>query len=147
MILKEEQMTKVKRSLLFLLPLLIVMSLGITSCSESEGNEKELKQTEDKSKAVNVETVELKGTEYIDFINVIGTLKPIEKASLSYQTGGIIKTILKDKGKQVSKGDTILIIDNDVLKANLDGAKANYELAEVTFQKQEKIFKDSGRGL
>lgn len=135
-------MTKMKYSILLLLPLIMLMSFGINSCSESEGSEKEPQEIEEKSKAVNVQTVELKGTEYIDYINVIGTLKPIEKANLSYQSGGIIKKILRDKGERVSKGDTILIIDNDVLKANLDGAKANYELAEVTYRKQEKIFKD-----
>ncbi|MBU2493567.1 MAG: efflux RND transporter periplasmic adaptor subunit [Bacteroidetes bacterium] len=134
-------MTKIKYSKLFLLPLFILMSFVIVSCGESEGSEKENQQTEDKSKAVNVQTVELKGTEYIDYINVIGTLKPFEKANLSYQSGGIIKKILKDKGDRVAEGDTILIIDNDVLKANLDGAKANFELAEVTYQKQAEIYK------
>lgn len=135
-------MTTKQITKLLILPLLIVFSFAVSSCSESEGSEKSSKNSEDNTRAVSVETLELKGTNYIDYINVIGTLKPLEKASLSYQTGGIIKEIVKDKGEKVSAGETIVIIDNDVLKANLDGAKANFELAEVTFQKQEKIYKD-----
>lgn len=132
-----KQMTK-----LLILPLLIVFSFALSSCSDSEGSEKSSNNAEDNTRAVSVETIELKSINYIDYINVIGTLKPLEKASLSYQAGGIIKEIVKDKGEKVNMGETIVIIDNDVLKANLDGAKANYELAEVTFQKQEKIYKD-----
>ena len=135
-------MTKNQLTKLLILPLLLIFSFAVSSCSESEGSEKDSKSDVDKTRAVSVETMELKGTDYIDDINVIGTLKPFEKATLSYQTGGIIKTIVKDKGEKVNKGDTIVIIDNDILKATLDGAKANYDLAEVTFQKQEKIFKD-----
>lgn len=134
-------MTTKQITKLLILPLLIVFSFAVSSCSESEGSEKSSKNSEDNTRAVSVETLELKGTNYIDYINVIGTLKPLEKASLSYQTGGIIKEIVKDKGEKVSAGETIVIIDNDVLKANLDGAKANFELAEVTFQKQEKYIK------
>lgn len=135
-------MTVIKISKMLMLPLLLVFSFAVASCGESQGSEKESDKAEDKTRSVSVETMKLKGTDYVDYINVIGTLKPLEKASLSYQTGGIIKEIVKDKGAKVNKGDTIVIIDNDVLKANLDGAKANYELAEITFQKQEKIFKD-----
>lgn len=136
-------MTKVKYSNLFLLPiLLMIFSVAITSCGESEGSENEKQTENDKTKAVNVETMVLEGSDFTDYINVIGTLKPIEKANLSYQPGGIVKSIIKDKGSVVAEGDTILIIDNDVLKANLDGAKANYELAEMTYRKQEKIFED-----
>jgi membrane fusion protein (multidrug efflux system) len=50
---------------------------------------------------------------------------------------------LIDKGGYAQKGDTIAILDNDVLKANAAAAKAKYELAQVTYEKQAQIFKDN----
>jgi RND family efflux transporter MFP subunit len=125
---------------IFMLIFALMILVVLTSCGESDGSEKE-KAEEDESRVVRVETEELKGSQYTDFIKIIGQLKPIEKASLSHPTGGIIKTFNKDKGDYVNKGDTIAVIDNDVLKANLASAKAKYDLAEITYDKQEEIFK------
>ena len=136
-------MTKTKLAKLIILPLIFFSAIALNSCGESEGSSQQLENPiEDNERSVSVEVLKLKGSEYIDYINVIGTLKTFEKANLSYQQGGVIKKFLKDKGDHVSKGDTILVIDNDVLRANVAAAKAQYELAEVTFQKQEKIFQD-----
>lgn len=114
----------------------------LVSCGESDGSEVK-KSEEDESRMVRVETETLNSSKYTDFIKIIGQLKPIEKASLSHPTGGIIKSFNKDKGDYVNKGDTIAIIDNDVLIANLSAAKAQYDLAEIRYEKQEAIFKDN----
>ena len=124
--------------------LLLLAGIVITnSCSNAEGGENETTETEVKpERAVNVEVSSLKGSNYIDYINVIGILKPIDKASLSYQQGGIIEKIVNDKGQYVKKDETIIIIDNEALKAQMDAAEAQYKLAQVNFEKQETIFKD-----
>jgi RND family efflux transporter MFP subunit len=62
---------------------------------------------------------------------------------VSSETGGIIKEVVKDKGEYVREGDTIIILDNASLRASMDAAKAQYELAEARFQKQQKVFNDN----
>ncbi|MGD8778407.1 MAG: efflux RND transporter periplasmic adaptor subunit [Ignavibacteria bacterium] len=124
--------------------LLLISGIILTnSCSNAEGGENKTVGADVKTeRAVNVEVSTLKGSNYVDYINVIGILKPIDKASLGYQPGGIVEDIVKDKGQFVKKGETIIIIDNKALKAQMDAAEAQYKLTQVNFEKQEIIFKD-----
>lgn len=121
--------------------LLVSVSLFISACSNDEQNE--LKETTNDKKAVSVEIEVLGADNYTEFIQVIGTVKPFQKANLSSMEGGNIKEILKDKGSKVKKGDLLVIIDNDIIKANLDAAQARYDFARVTFEKQEQVFKQN----
>jgi RND family efflux transporter MFP subunit len=128
---------------------LIIASLAIAitsvlyfACSETEGSGNKAETTE-KVRSVSVEVSKLEGEKFTDYISVVGTVQPFQKAKLSSDEGGKIKEFKKDKGSYVQKGEVILVIDNDVLKANLDAAKAQYELSQVTFEKQEKIWKDN----
>ena len=114
-----------------------LITLLFTAC----GNEEPVEQEEEDS--VNVEVAEVNGIEYTDYITVVGTIKPVNKASISHEAGGIIDRYLKDKGDWVKEGDTLLILENSVLKANLLAAEAQYRLAEVNFEKQEIIYKDN----
>ncbi len=120
--------------------LLAVLFLFLQSCGEAEG-QADNREADKNFPSVEVMTVE--GKNFIDVISVLGQVKPVEKANLSFLEGGILKNILIKKGNKVSKGDTIAFMDNKALKAALDAAKAQYELAEITFQKQETIFKDN----
>jgi RND family efflux transporter MFP subunit len=120
---------------------IILTAFLLSACSDSEGSGTKADGSE-KVRSVSVEVAPLKGGEFIDYITVVGSVKPFRKAQLSSAEGGKIKQYIKDKGSYVKEGDVVLITDNDVLKANLDAAKAQYELAEITFKKQEKIWED-----
>ncbi len=124
-----------------IISLLLLSSISFVGCSETEGNTKAEKKEE--IKKVSVKTIELKSEKYSDFISVVGTVKPFQKALLSATEGGKITKFYKDKGEFVKKGETILEIDNELLKASLDATKAQFELAEITFQKQEEIYKQN----
>lgn len=122
--------------------LFFAASLALTSCGDAEGQQSESAVKNDNSKSARIQIAKANSESYTNYIRVVGTLKPLEKASLSYQLGGNIKKVVKDKGSYVKKDDVLVIIDNDVIKANLDAAKAQYDLAQINFEKQEKIFKD-----
>lgn len=124
---------------IFVIAILISSVLLFTSCEEADGKGK---GTEVVEKYVNVEVAELTGSTFTDYISILGTIKPINSANLSYLPGGIIKEILIDKGGYATKGDTILVIDNDVLKANCLAAKAQFELARITYEKRAEVFKE-----
>lgn len=131
-----------KGKLIVTFSIIVISGLLYYACSESEGSENKPDE-EEKVRSVSVEVTPLIGEEFMDYISVVGTVKPFQKARLSSNEGGRIKEIFKDKGSFVKKGDVILVIDNDILKANLDAARSQYELAAITFEKQEKIWKDN----
>lgn len=118
----------------------ILFSLIVTlySCGSEEASEK----TEEED-YTNVEVALLEGKKFIDYITVVGTVKPFNKAELAEESGGIIERYFVEKGDFVNKGDTIVMFDNAVTKANLDAAEAQYKLAEVNFEKQEKVYNDN----
>jgi RND family efflux transporter MFP subunit len=124
-----------------IISLILISSVSFIGCSESEGNTPTEKKEE--VKKISVKTIELKGEKFSNYISVVGTIKPFQKALLSATEGGKITKFYKDKGSFVKKGEIILEIDNELLKANLDAAKAQFELAEITFQKQEEIYKQN----
>ncbi|MBU0558498.1 MAG: efflux RND transporter periplasmic adaptor subunit [Bacteroidetes bacterium] len=124
----------------FTIALLASMIIA-NGCGDSKGSETET--VKDQKRAASVEIVNLKGREYTDFISVVGTIKPAHRSNLSALETGNISAILKDKGSYVKKGDTIAVIENNLLKASMDAAKAQYELAEITFDKQSRIFKEN----
>jgi membrane fusion protein, multidrug efflux system len=122
-------LTKKVLGILFI-SLIIIVSYG---CSETEETEKVVNK-------VSVETIELVGEHYIDYISVVGTVKPFQKALISTTEGGKIVKLYKDKGDFVRKGEKILEIDNDILSSNLQATKAQYDLAKITYEKQKMIF-------
>jgi RND family efflux transporter MFP subunit len=109
------------------------------SCGDSEGS----KQTNNNSEPnVYVKTMKLKSESFIDFISLLGVAKAFYHSNLSSEEGGKIKEFLKNKGSFVRNGDVILVLENDVLKSNMDAAKAQYDMAENNFLKQEQIYQE-----
>ena len=131
-------MTKIKY-----LNTIIIFALALSvsiSCSQ-EGSGEEV-VTKEKNK-VAVKTVKLTAKSFTDYISVIGNVKPYQKALISTTEGGKIIKFIKDKGDYATRGDTILIINNEILEANLLAAKAQLDLGQITFEKQEIVFKES----
>lgn len=131
-------------SKVFIILIAAVSVLALSSCGEADGAEqKKADEPKVNGKLSNVHVENVKEQPFNDFISIIGTVKAVEEANLSVEEGGIIKRIKHDKGSYVHKGDTILILENKIYKANLDAAKAQYDLAEMSYQKQSKIYKDN----
>jgi RND family efflux transporter MFP subunit len=143
--MKSESINMKAKSLILLLSLI---TLGISfstliGCSDSEANSKVATSTAKEENSTLVEVKELIAEPYIDYISLIGVVKPYQIANIASLEGGKIKQFNKSKGSFVKEGETILTIDNDVLNATLSVAKAQYDLAEMNFTKQEKIYKEN----
>jgi RND family efflux transporter MFP subunit len=128
------------KKILFWMITLSLISISLIACSDSDGSEKAF--DEESGSVVYVKTMEIKSEDFTEYIPLLGVAKAIMNASLSSVEGGRIKKFHKNKGSYVNTGDVIIEIDNDVLKANLDAAKAQFEFAEINFQRQEKIFNE-----
>lgn len=121
----------------------ILTSTAFIACGDSDAADQKNEKKKEESKFVLVETKSLKYEPYTSYLTVIGTAKSDKISNISADEGGKIKSFLKDKGSFVKKDEVILILDNDVIKANMDAAKAQYDLAEVNFQMQENIYKQN----
>lgn len=64
------------------------------------------------------------------FIEESGTIET-DNVLISTRTGGEIEVLLADEGDEVSKGDTLAILDTVIYRLQADQAKANFEAADA----------------
>jgi RND family efflux transporter MFP subunit len=75
------------------------------------------------------------------FIEVQGNLQSDKNITLNAEVPGIIKSITVNEGDRVLKGQTLAIIDSEIIKKNLEEVKTSYNLAKTLFEKQESLWK------
>ena len=119
--------------------LVAVTSFLLLSCGKSGGQ----------NGGPNVQPVDVrieivKPQRLVDGIVVAGTVKAYEDVNLSPEEGGVVKEWKAKKGQRVSKGDLIVVLKDEVIKAGYDAAEAQYKMAELTLEKQQKVFDQQG---
>lgn len=129
-----------KQSLYILILAAALGSFFIQGCDSSEATPENGKKD---TKFSLVRTAKFPAGAFTGSIDLLGVVKASKAANLSAEEGGKILKFNKSKGDYVKAGETILEIDNLLLKSNMDAAKANYDLAEVNFQKLERVYKEN----
>lgn len=79
-----------------------------------------------------------------DAIPVAGIVKAAEDVMLSPEEGGVVKEWKVEKGQRVTKGQVIVVLKDEVIKASYDAAVAQYEMAAMNYEKQEKVYAEQG---
>jgi len=117
---------------------LIITTLTFFTCKKSEKNDV------NKTPPVDVRIEIIKPQRLTDAIQVAGTVKAFEDANISPEEGGIVREWKVKKGQWVKKGDLIVVLKDDMLKAGWDAAEAQYKIAELNLEKQQKVFEEQG---
>ena len=68
-----------------------------------------------------------------------GKLLPIEQSKLAFEIPGKINNIFVDVGDSVKKGDVLAKLDDREASAQLNQAKAAYELSEQILERFENL--------
>ncbi|MCX6132562.1 MAG: efflux RND transporter periplasmic adaptor subunit [Ignavibacteriales bacterium] len=119
--------------------LMMVTALFLSSCGKQEKP-----NDTTKIQPVNVRIEILKPSRLVDAIQVAGTVKASEDANLSPEEGGVVKEWKASKGQSVKKGDLIITLRDEVIKAGYDATNAQYKMAELNLEKQKKVFDEQG---
>jgi RND family efflux transporter MFP subunit len=117
------------------------MSLLLVGCGKDETAAEKKGKKPGKAAIVKVETIKLE--DFTGYIDVIGQVKADKISKVASATGGKIQKFNVDKGSRVTTGTVICILDNEVIKANLEASKADLDLAEINLQKQEQVYKQN----
>jgi membrane fusion protein (multidrug efflux system) len=105
---------------------------------------KEETLNQNKTQPVNITVEIIKPSLMIDGIRVAGTAKACEDVMMSPEEGGIVKEWIKKKGDRVKKGDLIVMLNDEVIKAGYDAAEAQYRMAQLTLEKQQSVYEQQG---
>ena len=74
------------------------------------------------------------------FIEVQGTVEADQSVELFPENSGSITNIYVKEGQKVYKGQTLIQIDNSVLKSSIVELETQFELAKTTFERQKRLW-------
>ncbi len=120
--------------------LLLLSTSGVLflSCNKSE-------QTNGKAvMPVNVRIETVKPRTLVDAIQVAGTVKASEDANISPEEGGVVKEWAVKRGQAVNKGDVIIVLKDELVKAGLEAAEAAYNIAQQNLVMQARVYEEKG---
>ena len=123
------------------LPIILMVApfIVLSSCGK-----KETSDSEQKIQPVNINVEILKPSTLVDGIEVAGTVKALEEATMSPEEGGVVKQWVKKKGEYVNKGDLIVVLRDEVIKAGYEAAEAQYKMADLNLEKQQSVYEQQG---
>ncbi|ANW97512.1 efflux transporter periplasmic adaptor subunit [Wenyingzhuangia fucanilytica] len=91
-------------------------------------------------KTTLVSTLLTSTTDFYHYVEVQGNVETKQNLILYPEINGTLKSVLVKEGQQVSKGQTIAIIDDSGLNDQLAQLEADAELAKTTFERQERLW-------
>jgi len=77
------------------------------------------------------------------FVRLNATVSSKENVRLSAEGNGRVVSINVDEGDPIQKGATILRLESDFIEGQLQEAEAAYKLAKTTFERRQRLWKDS----
>ncbi len=91
-------------------------------------------------RTINVEVMPLERAPFTELIRVTGTIQAYQDVVISAEESGVIREVLVEKGALVEEGQPIARIDDRILRAQVDEARAQSELARETWERRQRLF-------
>ncbi|MDA7803020.1 efflux RND transporter periplasmic adaptor subunit [Crocinitomix sp.] len=88
----------------------------------------------------------VKVQDFVHKVEVPGTVDTEMNAVINAESSGMIQTIHVREGQTVSKGQTLITIDSEILASNMNELETSLELATYMYEKQKEL-KDKGVGV
>lgn len=91
-------------------------------------------------KAKDVAVLEIKPQKFDHYVQTQGLVEAEDNILVSAKGMGVITQVYVREGQNVSKGQTLAQIDNSVILRNMEGLKAQLELARAVYQRQNNLW-------
>ncbi len=94
----------------------------------------------DSVKSTDVSTVIVKKQPFTNYVQIQGSIDAQDNVTAYPQSPGVITAIYVKVGDHVSKGQTLVQLDNSVLKQNIAQAQAQADLAKTVYDRQKNLW-------
>lgn len=74
------------------------------------------------------------------FFEIQASVESDKSVTINAEIPATVKQIPVTAGQQVSQGQTLIVLDTDILRKNIEEVKTSYDLAKTVFQKQELLW-------
>jgi RND family efflux transporter MFP subunit len=117
-----------------------VVAVGCTQAEGEAGNGDEAGQEQLNVRVVNVEVQPVQLGEFTGFIRVTGEVEAVNDATVSAEESGRVKELLADRGASVEQGQALIKLEDDILAAQTDEARAAARLAQEEWERQRTLW-------
>ncbi|MDQ7065740.1 MAG: efflux RND transporter periplasmic adaptor subunit [candidate division KSB1 bacterium] len=137
-----------KKSVLWsILGMLLLAAAGATlnSCGDETGASdlESFSIGDQQEKPTNVEVQVVKPSDFVEYIEVPGTVEADIATTISAEEAGKVVRIGFKKGEQVKQGDVLIELDSEVLRKTYDEARAAFESARIRYERQKNLFEQN----
>ena len=113
----------------------IIFAVFLQNCSDKSNAEPSEKNT---GTPVKVQTI--KTENFSEYLNLTGTVKARNQIKIISEESGIVNKIIRNKGQYIKKGQALAVLENNILKAAYDEAKASLEQAKLDYKSSEVLY-------
>lgn len=129
-----------------------LMAMGLTAmtvagCGNAEANGAEQDQgSEEFARVINVEVREVQPRPFVEQIRLTGTVRAERDVQVAAEEAGVVEEVLAEKGSWLEVGAPIARLNDDILLAQVDQARAQAELAEQTWDRRKRLWEEDRVG-
>ncbi len=123
-----------------------VVAMAACGDAQVDGAEAPPSASEGFARIINVETVTVEPTTFVEQIRITGTVEANRDVVVSAEESGTIVELLVAKGRAVSAGDAILKIDDRLIRSQVAEARARAELARETWERRKRLWEEDRVG-
>ena len=92
--------------------------------------------------AVQVVAVEARREPIVETLSLVGTLLANEMVEVKSEIEGMVVALPFQEGQRVEKGALLVQLDDSELSAGVAEAEANFQLTQITFERNKQLFTD-----
>ncbi|MEZ4414315.1 MAG: efflux RND transporter periplasmic adaptor subunit [Gemmatimonadota bacterium] len=136
---------EVKRAAALSAGLLAALLVGCGGQAQAGANDG-ANETPGFQRIINVQVAALAASAFDEEIRLTGTVEANRDVQISAEEGGVIRQLLVEKGRRVSAAQPIAKIDDAVLAAQVEQARAQARLAQETWERRQRLYEQDKVG-
>lgn len=118
-----------------------LVALTQTAAARIQEIDAQLASLDSTRELTSVTVLEVRPETFIHSFEALGKVEADRSVNLLPEMGGQIKRVLVSEGERVVAGQTLIELDNSVMRSSLDEVKKSLSLATTLFEKQERLWK------
>ena len=126
--------------------LCLLGAVAVGGCGTAQADGIDRGDSEEFTRIINVEVSRIKTENFVEEIRLTAAAVANQDVMVSAEESGIVREIFVDKGVEVERGAPLAKIDDRILAAQVEQARAVAELAGQTWDRRKRLWEEDRIG-